>query len=157
MQISTTRSFLLLAALTIGGAGIAIGQTEVPAAVKARQGQMQLQSFYLSTLGEMARGNIDYDADAAQASADSLVAIAAMDWDPLWPEGTATSEVEASRALPAIWTDAEGYAAAWDAFGTAAAAVQGVAGGGLDGLRAEMGALGQSCGGCHDDYRVSND
>ena len=42
----------------------------IAGAIKARQAHMQLYAFNLGTLGGMAQGKIDYDADAA--SAESL-------------------------------------------------------------------------------------
>ena len=55
------------------------------ASVKARQGQFNIMLLNLMTLGGMARGRVDFDADAAQAAADSLVAVSMIQQAPLWP------------------------------------------------------------------------
>ena len=153
------RPTLLLAAAVAAAGTLALADSheDAPPAVKARQGQMQLQSFYLGILGNMARGNAEYDAEAAQEAADSLVGIHQdIAWAPLWPEGTSTEEVPSSRALPAIWTDRADFDEDWDEFGEAAEALQAVAGDGLEGMQGAVGALGRTCGGCHDDHRQSN-
>ena len=146
-----------LAALAAGTFAFAASHGDVaPAEIGARHGQMRLQSFYLSTLGNMARGNAEYDAASAQEAADSLVAISTLAWDPLWPEGTSTEEYDSSRALPAIWAEYDEFDEHWEKFGEAARALQAVAGDGLDAMRGQMSGLGQTCGDCHDDFRQSN-
>ncbi|MGB3554870.1 MAG: cytochrome c [Jannaschia sp.] len=143
---------VLVTLATVTVSTIAYAQT-LPPAVKARQGQMQIQAFATSVLGGMAKGETEYDAAMAEAAATDLVATGMMSIDLHWPEGTSSEDVEGTRALPAIWTDRAGFEAKWEAFDAAAAGMQDAAGGGLEGLQAAMGTLGQSCGGCHDDYR----
>ncbi|MCK0167738.1 cytochrome c [Jannaschia sp. S6380] len=147
----------LAATLVAGTVAFAASHADAPRELKAREGLMYMQSLYLGTIANMVRGNAEYDAEAAQTAADSLVALSEVGWDPLWPEGTSTAELEATRALPAIWEDKEGFDAAWTNFAEAATAMQAVAGNGLEEVQAAMGDLGRSCGGCHDDYREPDD
>ena len=125
--------------------------------IAARQGQMNIQSFNIGVLGGMARGNTEYDADAAQTAADNLAALAMMDGRALWPEGSDNAALgDATRALPAIWEDMGAFGAEWQAYGEAVSGMQEAAGGGLEALQAAMGPLGSSCGSCHEDFRQSN-
>lgn len=142
----------LAAALTLGTAAIA---QDLPAPVEARQGQFRIMALNIGVLGQMARGNTEYDAAQAQAAADNLVAISTLDQSFHWPEGTDNFLIEGTRALPAIWENPEGFAERWAAFGTAAEALAAVAGDGLDGMRGAVGPVGGSCGACHDDFRQS--
>ncbi|TFL17046.1 c-type cytochrome [Jannaschia formosa] len=146
----------LAAAAIVVGSTVALAQGDVPAAVKARQGQMQIQSHAISILGGMARGNMEYDAELASQAAQDLRAVSMLSVDLLWPEGTSTEEVQGTRALPAIWSDWEGFLDDWEAFNAAVDAVEAAAPNGLEALQPAIGTLGQSCGACHDDFRQSN-
>tara|TARA_R110002049_G_scaffold2732_7_gene20811 strand:+ start:870 stop:1340 length:471 start_codon:yes stop_codon:yes gene_type:complete len=142
-------------AAAIGTVAIAASHT-VPPSVKGRQGAMQVISLHAGLLGEMARGNSDYDAGVAQTAADNLVTVSNLNLSTLFPEGTDNGVLSDTIALPAIWSDPAGFQTAWEGFGTAAANLQAVAGDGLDPMRAAMGDLGKSCGACHDTYRAKN-
>lgn len=123
----------------------------------ARQGQMQIMVFNISIVGGMARGNIDYDAAAAQTAADNLAVLAMLDGRGHWPAGSGNDAIaEGTRALPAIWEDMGAFGAAWGGYGDAVTNFQGVAGQGLDALRAGIGPLGTACGDCHRAFRQSD-
>ena len=149
--------FAAVGLIGLMAAGTALAQQNDPlaAAVKARQAHMQLYAANLGVLGGMARGNMDYDAEAAQAAADNLAALAGMSQRFYWMPGSHAGAVEGSRALEAIWTDG-GIGEKGAAFGEAVAAMQAAAGGGLESLQGAIGPLGGSCGGCHDGYRQPN-
>ena len=140
----------LLAATAVLGGSAAIAQ-DYKNHVKARQGVMWVQAINLGTLGAMAKGEMEYDAEAATSAAKSLHATSMIDIATLFPEGSQGD----TRALPAIWEDMDGFQEAWDAFGAAAEKAAAEAGNGKEALGPLMGALGGSCGGCHDDYRAA--
>jgi cytochrome c556 len=132
-------------------------EEEEPPSVEARHGIMNNYSFNLSTLGGMAKGEIEYDAETAQLAADRLATLSSIDWTGYWPEGTSSEDLDSSRALPEIWSDMEDFLSGFEEVQEAAMSMQEVAGDGQDALAGEMKGLGQSCGGCHDDYRMSDD
>ncbi|MDK3016264.1 c-type cytochrome [Pseudodonghicola flavimaris] len=134
-------------------ASTAVAQ-DFSAPLKARQGQFRIIALNLGILGGMAQGKIAYDADAAQRAADSLAAVSQIDPAPLWPEDSDNEMTEGTRALPAIWTDHDGFLDKWATFGTAAAGMQSVAANGQEALGPAMGPLGASCKGCHATYRA---
>ena len=154
--IMTTRLLLALAAALGGGPGLAHGN-DLPAPIRARHGEMALMALHLGTLGGMARGNTRYDPESAATAAGNLVAISTIDQRFLWPDGTSSDEIGGSKALPVIWDNYDDFLAKWTAFGEAATGMEAVAGDGLEALQGAMPALGRSCGGCHDDYRISDD
>nr|WP_325249756.1 cytochrome c [Amylibacter sp.] len=127
------------------------------AAIKARQSLMQLYAFNLGQLGAMAKGTTEYNAEAAQAAADNLLAAASMNQMAMWPEGT-DNETMAGKtaALPAIWTTFPAIAEKSQALTDAATTMAGAAGTDLASLQGAMGAVGGSCGGCHKTYRASD-
>jgi cytochrome c556 len=122
--------------------------------IKARQGIMAYRALNIGVLGGMAKGEAEYDAAAAQKAADNLVATAMIDQSMLWPEGSDNSANPASTADAKGWTAEADVGGKEEAFVTAAMAMQAAAGGGLDGLKAAMGDLGGSCGGCHKVSRI---
>ena len=68
------------------------------------------------------------------------------------------SNVGESRALPAVWEDAETFSAAIDAAEKASAAfAEAASGGEAEAIGAAFRNLGSSCRGCHDDFRLSDD
>ncbi len=71
---------LILAAATMVAAP-AMAQ-DFSAELKARQGQFRIMALNLGVLGGMAQGKIDYDADAAQEAADTLVAVSMISQTP---------------------------------------------------------------------------
>lgn len=140
-------------------AGIAITTTatfaqDVPAAVGARQGQFKIMALNVGVLGNMARGNTEYDAVQASAAAANLVALSMLDQSFHWPEDTDNMSIDGTRALPAIWENLPDVVMKWEAFGAAATGLAAEAGSGLDALRAAIGPVGSTCSACHEAYRA---
>jgi cytochrome c556 len=123
-------------------------------AIKARQGEMQLRSFNVGPLFAMAKGKMDYDAALAQTLANNLKILLTLNIGQAWAQGSDNEKYPGkTTALPKIWETypeignyGEKYAAAIDALAEEA-------GNGADALKAQLGALGKSCKGCHDEFR----
>lgn len=125
-------------------------------AIKARQAMFQLYSFSVGTLGGMAKGKIDYDAELAAEMAANLDAAANLGQSAMWPAGSDNSNPEnkRTRALPKIWETYPAIVEKGDDLKKATAVLAANAGNGLDALRGAMGDVGKACKGCHDDYRA---
>lgn len=118
--------------------------------IKARKAVMQLYSFNLGTLGAMAKGKMAYDAKKALAAAENLNAAANMKNGAMWPKGSDNAALgKRTRAKPEAWTKYPMVAEQGKALKAAAAKMASVAGNGLEAVRANMKAIGQSCGSCH--------
>ncbi len=149
-------------ALVFGLAGAALASTALIAdshadlhpAVKARQAQMSLYAFNLGALGAMAKGEVDYDAEAAQGAASNLVALSTLAAGPMWAPGTDDMSVEGTRALATAWENMEDIMAKGTAMAEAASAMADAAGTDLASLQAAMGPLGGACSECHKAYRA---
>lgn len=149
----TLTKTVLAATLALGTLATgALAQDRNPA-VDARQGHMQIMSLNLGILGNMARGNTDYDADVAQAAADNLVAMGTVSQRFYWPEGTDSESYEGSRALPALWEDQALVFEISGRYSPAAEALAAAAGQGLDQMRGAVGAVGAVCGDCHEAFQ----
>lgn len=144
----------LVVAIGTALAPAALSAQDVGKSVAARKAAMQLYAFYLGQLGAMAKGEVAYDAAAASNAAASLNALANLDGSKMWPPGSDNVTLgDETRALPTIWSTYPAITESSAAFKTAAAAMNGAAGGGLEALQGAIGAVGKSCGGCHEDYR----
>ena len=124
-------------------------------AIKARRAVMQLHSWYGGTLFAMAKGKIEYNAEAAATAAANLKMVVNADGSNMWPEGSHNEAYPGkTRALEKGWTD---YDPKYHtAMVEAADAMAAAAGNGLDALRANIGAVGDGCSGCHDAYRAED-
>jgi len=125
-------------------------------AIEARQAVMILRGWNAGPLFAMAKGDIEYDAEFAAALANNLKAELAMNNGRMWPEGTHNDSddyFDETRALPEIWSTYPAVADAGKAYVTAVDALAEQAGNGLDALRSTIGDVGDSCQGCHDDFR----
>jgi len=145
---------LAITVAALGSSTPAFAQDDFSGTLKARQGQFQIMALNLGILGNMARGRMDYDADAAQAAADTLVAVSQIQQAPMWPEGTDNAAIEGTRAQPTIWAENADFLEKWAGFGEGALVIQAAAGNGLEALGPAMGPVGGSCKACHDNHRA---
>ena len=90
-------------AIAIAGVAVAGGHGGNPA-VKARKSHMQLYAHNLGILGAMAKGEAEYNADAASAAAGNLAAMTQLNQMSYWPQGTSTDDLgdETANNLPQL-------------------------------------------------------
>ncbi|WP_323764214.1 cytochrome c [Marinovum sp.] len=142
---------LAAAAILSGGATVA---QEYKNQIKARQGTMWVIALNLGTLGGMAKGETEYDAEAATMAAESIQAASNVHFASLFPEGSDGEMNEGSTAKPTIAGDLAGFNEKWAALGAAADKAVAEVGTGTEALGPVMGALGGACKSCHETYRI---
>jgi cytochrome c556 len=143
--------------VVIGAVPTSVAADAIDDAIKARQAFMQVNAFNLGILGAMAKGERAYDAELASALAGNLQAQASMRNGAFWPAGSGNDVAalaDKTRALPAIWTTYPAVVEKNQAWADATVALAAVAGDGLEALQANIGPVGQGCGGCHSDFRA---
>ncbi len=119
-------------------------------AVKARQSHMRLNDHNIGILGAMAKGDVEYNAEAAVAAASNLAALANLDQRSYWVPGTSNAELgDETNALPAIWESGSTAGKIAGELADAAAKLAAVAGDGKDALGPALGPVGGACGACH--------
>ena len=152
------RSSLFILAMTGAVTATApVFADDIDDTIKARQGYFDLVSHNSGMLFAMAKGDVDYNADDATAHAKNLELLSQMDTKTLWPEGSSKEDRPGkTRALPVIWSTYPAIGEKFKAFSDASTKLASSAGGGLDSLRADIGALGASCKGCHETYRAKD-
>ena len=76
------------------------------AAIKARRALMTLHGWYAGPLFRMAKGDIEYDAEAASTAAANLKMVANADASAMWPVGSDNEAYEGqTRALIEGWSE----------------------------------------------------
>lgn len=140
----------VLVAIGLSMASIAQAQVKPEILVKQRQAAMTLQGKYFGPLGGMAQGKVPYDANVVARNAGYLEALSKMPWDGFAP---GTKDVK-SAALPAVFTDTAKFKEAQDRLQSEVAKLVSVSKGGDEAaVKAQLGAVGKSCGGCHETFR----
>lgn len=152
MRIAYTLFFLIIG-LTLAAPGFA-AQDPLKNAIKARQGEMQLRAFNVGPLFAMAKGKIDYDAAMANKLAGNLKLLLDLDASRHWPKGSDIDNYMGdTTALPEIWTTYPEIGEYGKKYATAVNELAAEAGNGVDALRSKIGPVGDSCKGCHDEFR----
>ena len=136
-----TKSMIAGLVLTAGTAFAASDTVEMWETTMTQQGGA------VKTLSEMAKGAAPYDAAAAEAAKATLIETSAK-----IPTIFATPvDDPESEAKPEIWTNWDDFVVKATALQTAAAAIDVSS---AETIQAGLGAVGASCGGCHELYRV---
>lgn len=125
-------------------------------AVDTRQSVLHLMGFYIGPLAGMARGQLPVDLGVIANNAGRIAELA-----PMVPETFATDTREFAldtEALPVIWEKPDAFNAKAATLEEKAQALATLAESGTeDGIRGAIGAMGQACGSCHDDFRVDDE
>ena len=133
------------------GANAALAADEPENVLKYRQNLMKSVGANISNIAMVAKGEVTFVGNVAanaRAIRDGLDAAG-----PLFPEGTG-KEAGKTRALPAIWERNAEFVDALKASQAAAAdMVTAAETNDLGQIRQAIGALGKTCGGCHDNFR----
>jgi cytochrome c556 len=143
---------VFFAAIAIGSALTfnAFAQANPGVLVKQRQAGMTLIGKYFGPLGGMAAGRVPYDAAIVARNAGYLETLSKLPWDGF----NASTSGEKSAALPAVFTDTAKFKEDGDAMQAAVAKLAATSKGGSEAdVKAAIGAVGKTCGGCHDNFR----
>ena len=148
MKRSLLTSALVVALAATASSAFAQAKPEV--LVKQRQAAMTLIGKYFGPLGGMAQGKVPYNAQVVQRNAGFLDNLSRMPWDGF----DASTQSEKSRALPAIWKESDKFKEAASRLENETAKLYQVSRGGDEAaVKAQIGAVGKACAGCHDNFR----
>jgi cytochrome c556 len=146
--VATGLAFALAAGYSLS----AFAQAKPEVLVKQRQAAMTLIGKYWGPMGAMAQGKAPYNADVVKRNAGYLNVLDKMPWDGFSPETKGTSAKTA--ALPAIWNEPDKFKQAQERLqNEVSKLVQVAASGDETAVKAQLGATGKACGGCHETFR----
>ena len=148
------KRFCVALAVVAGGVGIAhLGhaQQKPEDVIKYRKAVMNVQSWNMRPMAMMVKGQQPYDAALFAWYAGVIQQTSHMLPDAF----AAGSDKGDTKAKPEIWSDPGKSAAAVKGFQTATAAlVKAAQSNNLEAVKGPFGAVGKSCGGCHQDFRA---
>lgn len=151
-KLIVTAAFIVSSILSYN-AMAQMSDEDAAAAVKRRQSVFQLLAFSNGPLGQMARGNMDFDADAAILGSERIIMLAPM-IPELFAADTRSNNVD-TRAADTIWDNQDDFAQlAQDLVDGANAAIEILESQGANGVRQAVGQIGPKCGACHDRFRL---
>ena len=143
---------LVAAALVVGFAFTldAAAQVKPEILVKQRQAAMTLQGKYFGPLAGMAQGKIPFNKDVVQRNAGFLGNLSRMPWDGFEPS---TKDVK-SAALPAVYNEPAKFKEAQTRLENETSKLYDLSRSGDEAsVKAQIGAVGKACGGCHETFR----
>jgi cytochrome c556 len=145
---------LLFAAATVIGIATALpaaAQFAKPEqAITYRQSAMALQGNHMGRLFAMANGRVPFDAKVAAEQIEIVAMLNKLQF-AAFVDGSDKGE---TRAKPEIWTQKDKFMAAeTKSHEDVAKLVAAGKTGNFDQIKAAVGAVGQSCKGCHDEFR----
>lgn len=145
---------LILALLATTLAGTAFAQVKPEDAIKYRQSGYAFMAWNMGRIKQNVEGN--FNKDEVVKAANAIQAIANSGMGALYLPGTDKGKGwEDSRAKPEIWTDKEKMGKVATEFVKEANEMAKVAAGGdAAAVKAQLGKLGGTCKGCHDDFKV---
>lgn len=144
--MKTFAKTLLVSALLMTGTAFAETEATTPEVI-ARQDLMKAMGGAAKTLGGMASGEVAYDATAAEAAKQAMIAAAG----EIEAKFTANVEDAGSAAKPEVWSSWDDFLAKGKALNDAAAALDVAS---VETIGAGMGGIGGACKACHTNYRV---
>lgn len=138
----------------ITGMGTSFADGHFDNAIKARKAVMALYAWNLGQLGAMAKGDIEYNAEAAEIAAKNIEILAKMNNGSAWPQGSDSTALPGkTRAKVEAWTTYPESAEIGKKLVAASVAMSAAAGDGVDAVRANIGAIGGACKDCHTKFR----
>ena len=128
----------------------AFSQAKPEVLVGQRQAAMKLQGKYWGPLSAMAQGKAPYDAAVVARNAAYLDVLDKMPWDGFNPS---TKDVK-SAALPAVYDEPAKFKEAQERLQSEVSKLVAVSKSGDEAaVKAQLGATGKACGGCHETFR----
>jgi|TARA_B100000959_G_C14564032_1_gene452951 cytochrome c556 len=120
--------------------------------IKYRQGVMEVAGGHMNSLVAILRGRVHINDVKFHAKGIANLATLVPE---VFPKGSGDGKTD---ALPSVWEKPEAFKTAMDRFTDAAANIAGAAeSGDMSKIGPAMTALGDSCKGCHEDFRAEHD
>jgi cytochrome c556 len=149
-KMTKLRYFLVPLALSFATSGVRADDA-VEKAVDYRQGVMNVYAFNVTSMGDMVKGEANFDAAAFARHAKDLASAARLDVLAGFPEDSINDESDASDT---IWLDWDKFQEKHKALQEQSGALDEVAAGGDEAaMKEQFGKTARTCKGCHDDFK----
>lgn len=128
---------------------VALAQVKPEDEIRYRQSVMNVIGRNFGTLVAMAKGERPFDAAAAQKAAVVVETLSGLPWAAFGP---GTEKGAPTKADPKVWTEVAKFKDGADKMQVEVRKLP-AATKDLAALKAQVGELGKTCKGCHDDFR----
>jgi cytochrome c556 len=153
VRITRMTTGLVLAAMALSAATAPLLGQAPQDIVAVRQESMKARASAALTLARMLRGDVPWNAQAAQQAAERINA-EARKTSQVFPAGTGPDLVPQTKALPAIWQDRADFDSAARTLVQASQRLAELAQANDEaGFRTQFQLTGQSCTACHEKFR----
>lgn len=125
-------------------------------AIEYRQNALSVMAWQMGPLGAMAKGDIDYDAEEFELRANNLAALAGMPWEG-FVEGSFRGGEHSvdTDALAKIADNMDDFHSRGNDLVVETTTLAELStGDDFGAMRKQVGKVGQTCKGCHDNYRA---
>lgn len=154
MRMNLARAAMLALGVVVIGAGAGFAAGSADDMINARQAEMKANTKAMKALVSILKGETPYDNAAVQSAVKTITdARAASDAAGAWDAASQTGATIKTEAKPDVWTDAAGFAAAWQNLDKATAQLAATSD--EAGFKAAFPALGAACKGCHEKFRAA--
>jgi cytochrome c556 len=138
-----------LAVILLANTSFAFAQFQKPEdAIKYRQSVFTVMANSFGKIGAVVKGEAPYNKDEVAKNVAIVAMMSALPWQAFGP-GT-----EGGKGQSAIWSDQAKFKAAQDKMQLAIVSLNTAAqSGDLEGIKKAFGTAGQTCKGCHDDFK----
>ena len=141
---------MVLAAGVAGAAHAQAPFAKPEYAIKYRQSAMFIMGQHFGRIGAVVKGERPYNKDEVAHNAAVAAEMSKLPWDG-FVSGTDKGD---TNAKPEIWSDAAKFKSASEKMEQEIGKLAEVAkGGDLNAIKAQFGATGKTCKGCHDDFK----
>ncbi len=139
--------------LAIGFIGTAYAQFAKPEdAIEYRQSVMIILAHHFVRIAAVVQGKTPFDAKAVEKDASLVDTMSKLSWEAFMTPGSEKGKTDLKAS--AFTKDKAGFKADADALmAQTAKLVQAAAGGKLDAVKAQFGAVAKTCKACHGQYR----
>lgn len=138
----------VLGALSIGGVMAHTGATGI---IKERMDAMKAIGKSMKSLGAMAKGEKPFQSGQVKSASETIIGHAG-EIDKMFPDTEKSRKGHMTEAAPAIWEDKPAFLALAKEMADAARSLQSVSA--SSELGAPLKALGATCKGCHEKFRI---
>jgi len=129
----------------------ASAQADVEKVVDYRQGLMNVYAWNVTSMADMVKGKVAFDAAAFARHAKDLAAATQLELMAAFPEDSINDESDATEA---IWLDWGKFQDRHKALREESAKLaQAAAGGDEAAMKEQFGTTAKTCKGCHDDFK----
>lgn len=147
LQTKVLVGIAAIAGVAVAISGVAVGQD----VIAQRKALMKQVGGATKTSTEMIKGDMPYDAKAAEGAATTI----AQNWGTFVKLFPATAKTGGeTTAAPKIWEDTQGFEAKGAVLAKAAQAASQAAAKGPEAFKTSFGEVTKLCKGCHEVYRI---